>query len=240
MTGSIRTHGREREAGFSLLELTLVSAMLSLVMGIVAMSFRTSTDSLAADDLVAKATETLQRSTMRIAQIARPCALTTYRVASIAADIPLYATAVGEMIEPPNDGEARSSIRFQSADGIVSMNAALLTAPRTFWLQLENGELDNDLDDDGDGMVDEARVVWLPDVAQPAREVVLCTNVRGTPPGELPGNGVDDDGNGLVDERGLAVLFDGSRVELHLSVERRGADGRSFTRTVTRSIALRN
>lgn len=147
-----------REAGFTLVELTLVAALLSLVMGIVAMGFETSTRSLASDDLVAKAMETLQRSTMRIAQIARPCALTTYRVGSVAADIPLFASSVGEMIEPPNDGEAREIILFQSADGIVSMNAALLTSPRRFWRELESGETANGVDDDGDGLIDEGNV----------------------------------------------------------------------------------
>ena len=33
-----------------------------------------------------------------------------------------------------------------------------LTTPRIFQLVLDDGELDNDIDDDGDGMIDEGRV----------------------------------------------------------------------------------
>lgn len=161
------------QSGFTLIEVVLVSALLAVAVGAVAMSVRTTTQSLTADDLVARAMETLQRSAVRIALIARPCAITTYRVLSDSADVPVRATAPGEWIEPM-DAEERSSIRFAAADGRLSMNAASLTTPRTFRLVLDDGETANAADDDGDGMIDEGRVT----MTYNGTDVVMASNVE--------------------------------------------------------------
>jgi hypothetical protein len=147
-------HTRHRESGFTMIEAAIVATLLSVAMGIVAMCFDTTTRSIAADDVVARTMENLQRSAVRISQILRPCAITTYRVRSVAADVPLLAAAAGEWIEP-NDGEARAAIQFQSAAGEITMNAARLTPVRAFRFELDATEIDNDAEDDGDGMVDE-------------------------------------------------------------------------------------
>jgi prepilin-type N-terminal cleavage/methylation domain-containing protein len=169
-----REHGPHGgQSGFTMVEVAIVAAILGLAMALAATCFDTSTRSLNADDLVARSMETLQRSAIRIAHIARPCAITTYRVEATADDVPGRATAAGEWIEPL-DGEARPSLRFQAASGIVSMNAAALTEPRTLRLQLDRGETRNGVDDDDDGMVDEGRVVLDYD----GTEVTLAASVE--------------------------------------------------------------
>ncbi len=155
----VRRHG---EAGFSFVELSIVTTLLVLAMGFVATSFQTATRSLQADDLIARAMETLQRSAMHISQFTRPCSITTYRVESTPDDVPLAAAAAGEWIEP-TDGEARAAVKFQSASGELSMNAAMLTGERELRLILDDNEVANDIDDDGDGMIDEGRVVLVYD-----------------------------------------------------------------------------
>jgi hypothetical protein len=118
--------------------------------------------------------ETMQRSAVRIAQIARPCALTTYRVRSVLADVPLRAAAAGEWIEPI-DGETRGAIQFRSASGTLSLNAAALTEPRELQLRLDSGESVNGRDDDGDGLVDEGQLVLTYDGAS----VAMANGIEG-------------------------------------------------------------
>lgn len=146
-----------RQAGFTLVELTLVAALLAMVMAGVAAFLSAATTSIRLDDNVAVAMESLQRSAIRVSQVMRPCSISTYRVLSTQADVPASASAPGQWIEPV-DGEARAAIQFRSATGELSLNAQRLTEPRSFRIQLEPGESENDADDDGDGLVDEGRL----------------------------------------------------------------------------------
>jgi prepilin-type N-terminal cleavage/methylation domain-containing protein len=147
-----------RQSGFTLVELTLVASLLAMVMAGIAAFLSAATTSIRLDDNVAVAMESLQRSAIRVSQVMRPCSISTYRVLSTAADVPLAATAAGEWIEPV-DGEARPAIQFRSATGALSLNAEQLTDPRGFRIELENGETANGADDDNDGMVDEGRLM---------------------------------------------------------------------------------
>ena len=114
--------------------------------------------SIQADDKIAVAMESLQRTAVRTAQILRPCSISTYRVPSVAADVPLYAPAAGEWMEPI-EADPRPAVQFRAADGQLSLNAAQLTDVRSLYLQPENGEVPNGIDDDGDGLVDEGRLM---------------------------------------------------------------------------------
>ena len=111
-----------------------------------------------ANDQSAEVLESLRRSMQRVAQLVRPASMTTIRCQAIQADVDAgKAASVGDWIEP-TDLEARPGIRFQSSDGVMSMNASALTPPREITFVMEAGEVDNDLDDDGDGMVDEGEI----------------------------------------------------------------------------------
>ncbi len=147
-----------RQAGFTLVELTLVAALLAMIMAGVASFLGAATTSIRLDDNIAVAMESLQRSAIRVSQVMRPCSISTYRVQSTPADVPAAAAAEGLWIEPV-DGDARAAILFRSATGELSLNAQELTEPRSFRIQLEPGENDNDADDDGDGLIDEGRLM---------------------------------------------------------------------------------
>lgn len=148
----------KQEQGFTLVEVTLVASLLAMVMAAVTSCLFTATESIHRDDRVAVSMEALQRSVVRVSQIMRPCSISSYRVMSVAGDVPLYANTAGEWMEPI-DGDPRPQIQFQAASGTLSLNANDLTDPRTLRLQLENGETDNDVDDDGDGLIDESRLI---------------------------------------------------------------------------------
>jgi hypothetical protein len=106
-------------------------------------------------------------------------------------------------------------------------------------LELEPSELDNGLDDDTDGLVDECLIAWTTDLGGPSqRRAVLATGVSELLQGEIV-NGADDNGNGLTDEPGLVFDADGDRLILRLTLQRTN-EGRVSVRTSETSILLRN
>lgn len=118
---------------------------------------------------------------------------------------------------------------------------AQLSPPDRLFLEMASGEIDDGLDNDGDGLVDEKRVVLVEEIGSPAqRRRVLCTYVADSLEGETAGNGVDDNGNGLIDEEGFCVTYEGSIVVVRMTVEKPSRDGRAVARSVERRIRLRN
>lgn len=101
-------------------------------------------------------------------------------------------------------------------------------------------EPDNGKDDDGDGWVDEGRVVLIERVGTAAeKRVVLATDVPELMPGETA-NGKDDNENDLTDEHGFALSLSGSVLTVRLALAGRDMSGVAITRVQQASIALRN
>ena len=63
------------QAGFTLVELTIVAALLAMVMAGIAAFLGAATTSIRLDDNVAVAMESLQRSAIRVSQVMRPCSI---------------------------------------------------------------------------------------------------------------------------------------------------------------------
>ena len=97
------------------------------------------------------------------------------------------------------------------------------------------------VDNDGDGMVDEARVVLVRDVGGAGQvQVTLAHNVARRLEGETA-NAADDNGNGLVDEAGLSFAIDGNMtLTIRLSLGARDPRGRTLVRTVQTAVHMRN
>ena len=113
-------------------------------------------------------------------------------------------------------------------------------AERRIDVELAPGEIDNDLDDNGDGRIDERRLVFVLDPDLPTEmRVVLINGVSELLEGELP-NGVDDNGNELVDEHGFCLDLDGDALTLRLSIETTDKHGELIVRTLTDTLLLRN
>lgn len=94
-------------------------------------------------------------------------------------------------------------------------------------LLLEQSPLDpaDGIDNDGNGVVDDCRVVWIEDPAGANRRRIIVRDVAPLLDGEIAGNGADDNGNGLVDERGLSFDMEGSKITVRLELERPDPDG---------------
>ena len=109
-----------------------------------------------------------------------------------------------------------------------------------FALELAPGELDNGIDDNGNGLIDEGVLVRIenPGLANEQRSI-FARGVSEYLEGET-GDGTDENGNGLVDEGGLSFSRSNGSLQIALSLERIGPDGELMVRTLETSVALRN
>ena len=132
-----------------------------------------------------------------------------------------------------------STVDYQRAVARAG-NAIVWGNPERIEFQYSPGELDDGVDNNGNGLIDEGRVVWLenPGLAN-ERSVVLCNWVRELMEDETL-DGTDENGNFLLDEGGLAFDFDGNRVTVGLTLERPDRQGVLITHTVQKTIAFRN
>jgi hypothetical protein len=134
-----------------------------------------------------------------------------------------------------------TSIEFARPTGFVG--GALMFGPRRqIALRPSPSDANDGIDNDNNGLIDECRVVLIPDVVgAPAILQTLGTGVREYLEGELP-NAIDDNGNGLVDERGLHAQFDPvtSTLTLRVTIERLAPDGNRTTQTAQTAVLLRN
>ncbi len=108
--------------------------------------------------------------------------------------------------------------------------------------QYAPGELDDGLDNDGNGLVDDGVVALVQDVGGPDQQTTILTRwVAEFLQGEVP-NGADDNGNGLQDEGGLSFEYDPAlqMLTIRITLQRRDAEGRLATRTMQTSVRLRN
>ena len=119
--------------------------------------------------------------------------------------------------------------------------APILGAPTRFTLELSPSEIDNGLDDDGNGLIDERLLVRITNPGDPDEQrSVLARGVRALLEGEVD-NGLDDNGNGLADEAGFALDMDGGVLSVRLSLEIVDPEGGdNIIRTLETSLTLRN
>jgi hypothetical protein len=112
--------------------------------------------------------------------------------------------------------------------------------PMQVALELEEGEIADGLDNDGDGLSDESLLAWRRSPGTPDEvRAVWCRGIRRYLEGEQP-NLADDNGNGLIDERGLAFQLVGDVLTIRLSVELMDINGNPITGTAQTSVRIRN
>lgn len=105
---------------------------------------------------------------------------------------------------------------------------------------LSDGEIDNGIDDDSDGLVDERKLVFVRDAGGAGqKQIVLCNNLCETFPGESI-NGADDNGNGLLDEAGFCAFVTGNGVVLRIALQAQDGEGGIQTETFETRVYPRN
>lgn len=213
----VRTSGRR--GGFTLIELVLVAALLSVFLGSTVVLGRSVLGAFRSETTVARQDEALQLALDRMAQRLR---------------------AVDGQALQPGAVASSSWIEFQRASDHDGTDLLWGELERLLF-EREEGEADDGLDNDGDGLVDEGRVVWLRDPGGPdERRVVLATSVPELGPGETAADGLDDDGDGLVDEGGVCFVVSGGRMRILLTLAWRDDAGLLQQASAERIVVMRN
>jgi hypothetical protein len=131
------------------------------------------------------------------------------------------------------------TLTFETSTGVQG-GAVVWSPPRTVAFEYAEGELDDGVDNDGNGAIDDGMVVWIEDEGQATeKRVTLVSDVSEYLPGEEP-DGADNNENGLVDERGLAFELDGEVLKIRLALEVLGPSGYPITKAGEISVFIRN
>jgi len=212
------TSDRPARAGFTLLELLIAVGLLGTLLGGLVLVTRTADGAtralVARQELESRAQRALERI-VRALERAGASTLDPYVAAPWSSDGLAFARVEGY------------------ADGVR------WGAPEHIGLELEPGETDDGRDEDGDGLIDERRLVYTRDPGGRPQRVEWAHGVRARLEGELA-NGLDDNGNGLIDEPGLCFERDGGRLVVRLTLAACGAQGDELTATAWSTLRLRN
>ena len=206
--------------GFTLLEALVAAILITVIFGALSAMMKSGTDAFHQGVSSSTTESTARRGIDRITRE--------------------FSSAEGAQLLPqmiPTLGS--STLTFHRSTGAVG-GVIVWGNNRTIQFEMDASEADDGLDNDGDGLIDEGRVVLTENVGLPNQQtIVLCPNVREYLEGEIP-NGLDDNGNGLIDEQGLSFSMVGTTLVVRLTVERANQAGRRTWRTLETSVWVRN
>jgi prepilin-type N-terminal cleavage/methylation domain-containing protein len=216
MSGELRS----RASGFTLVEVVIVLALVSVVMGSVIAVLRSSMRACQVGSTAGHLEALLNRALDRIAER-------------------LQASSSSAVTPALSSPFSSPQIDFQRTIGFAGGVVAWSPTER-IGFQFRPGELDDGIDNDGDGIVDDGQVIWTQDLGLPTQtSTVLADGVTKFLQGETLNN-KDDNGNGLIDERGLCFTVDASSVVVRLSLAARSADGVLVTKSMEKRVFFRN
>lgn len=150
----------------------------------------------------------------------------------------LAATGVGYLDPPTVEGIPYTVLEY---DTVLLQGTIAVAGPTSrLSLEMEAGEVDDGVDNNGNGLVDDRILVLTRDVGGPAEQrVVLCRGVRELLEGELP-DGLDNNGNVLGDEPGFHLVRNGRALTVRLTLEGIGPQGEPLACTLETSAMMRN
>lgn len=139
-----------------------------------------------------------------------------------------------------NEDEGDTEYRYRQVQGGAG-GVPQLSTQRRVRLVYAQGEADDGVDNNANGLVDECRILLTLDTGT-VTEIAIGGFVREFLQDETGGNDSDDNFNGLEDERGLCLTFDPdtNTVMVRLTIERLTSQGRLVTSTAETSVLLRN
>lgn len=210
--------GRE---GYTLLELCIAAAILTVALGSLTLFGGRSAGALGEGTSQAELDAHLRRAIARIGEELLPSGQSVITPAA------------------PDPPEGTSTLNYRKSAGPVSGVNSWEIA-RRFAFAYENGEIDDGLDNNGNGLVDEGVVEWTIDVGQPSEHTVVLTHGVRELDWREQDNDVDDDGDGLVDERGFVFEREGTLVRVSLTLERLDGQHRPLVRSLDTVIQPRN
>ena len=182
------------KAAFTLVEVAVALGLASVTLGMVSLLTRASGDLARESMSQAKVEADLMSALGRVVQ--------ELRVSSL------------DSIDPVLDENGANFatdieyLRVTSTDE----DGGDFTAQARLWLDYDLRETDDGVDEDGDGLIDECRLLLtVTSDSGDEHTVTLMGGIAEYAPGEV-GNGLDDDGDGFADERGLIFYRDGETI----------------------------
>jgi hypothetical protein len=216
----VKTLRARASDGYTLVELVLATVLLVVALGSLALFGGRSADALGESTSQAELDAQLRRTIARIGEELLPSGLSVVTPAALAP-------------------AGSSSLTYRKSAG--PLNGLNTWGPSArFAFTHEVGEVDDGLDNNGNGLVDEGVVEWTLNAGQPDEQtVILCHGVRELDRGEED-NDLDDDGDGLVDECGFVFVRQGNLLRLSLTLERLDAQRRPIVRSLETVLQPRN
>jgi len=151
----------------------------------------------------------------------------------------LMSTGQAVLFPDPAGDEGSEVLDFRRADGLVG-NIVQWGDLTSLDFEYEEGEFDDGVDNNGNGLVDEGVLVLTRDQGTAdAKRVVLCHGVSEWGLGEAPDND-DTNGNGVEDEAGFNVQRVDDLLFVRLTLEALDGEGNLVQRAMTTSVRLRN
>lgn len=207
--------------GFTLIEAILSLGLLTVFFGSVALVFVQSNDAYTGARATAELQRRLERAMTRVSDN-------------------LVGTSLGVLNPDPTDSEfGEPALTFRKVTG-YGAGAPIFGNELRLLFEYEEGELDDGVDNNGNGLVDEGVLVLRRDFnTAEERRIVLCHGVAELAEGEAL-NVLDDNGNGLKDERGFCVVLVDEVLTAFLTVEALGPEGERMQRSMSTAVRLRN
>jgi prepilin-type N-terminal cleavage/methylation domain-containing protein len=215
------TKARRARSGFTLIELSISLTVLALLLSAVAI---VQMHGQKATSAIRTQSDLERRANRALLVVTRE--LTGLGVHTLAPD--------------PTTSLGTDTVTFQRPDSVTAAGDVIWAAPTVLALLMDEGEADNGVDDDGDGLVDERRLSITRDVGTlQQKTTVLCHGVSAWMQGELP-NGLDDNGNGVVDERGFSLRRVGDLMSVRLALVATAESGETVTWTSATALVIHN
>lgn len=211
---------RGGRGGFTLIEISITTLVFGIIM------FATVQATLAA------------RSGSEAAMSRSHLDLRTQRALDLVIDE--FSTAGASALAPSSTPPLGSDTLTYRRPAGIAAGAVVWDSPSSVAFEYGPEDSNNGVDDDGDGIVDEGRVVLVRRAGLPGEtRTILANDVPDLMPGETP-NGLDDNGNGLADEKGLSFSLSGRTLVVRLAVAGVDTHGRALISAQSLSLQLRN
>jgi len=218
---NVHSNERRTRCGFSLLELVIATALLSLVLGAVG--------------LVQMRTRDASRAGLGREQVETSARRALDRVVE-----ELQGVGHSLLFPNPSTNLGASSITYQHPTGVSVLGVLTWDSQSSLALQFDPAEADNGLDDDSDGLIDERQLVLTRNVGVAGTlATVICSGIPELGDGETA-NGLDDNGNGVIDEAGFNVRKVGDLLTVRLTVQGQCGEGVIATSALQTSVVLHN
>lgn len=217
----VSSRTRAANQGFTLIELAITMGIAGLVLGSLARVLDSSKNTYGRGSAVAQVQNDARRTLDRVSA-------------------ELENGGFGTLLPNPV-GVAVDDLVFQAATGIDGATGALLFGNSSrLRFVYETGEMNNGLDDDSDGLVDEGCLVFTRNYLLAGEvRVILAHGVAELLEGETA-NGADDNGNGFADEPGFCITRTGNLLQVRLTLIRPVTGGDPAMASVETALRLKN